>query len=324
MRPARVRRAGVPRPIRRPSATRWRISSRETTVDASQCVAPGTSMYSMKRISAPRAPAYVTSASTSSSLTPRIRTVSSFIDPKASMAASMPASTSGEVIAARQGLEAVGHQRVEADGDAAQARVAQSLGVGASSTPLVVIARSSSAPSPAIWAVNSATWARRSGSPPVNRTWRTPSPTKMRVTRVSSSKVSSVALRQPDVVRLRHAVRAPQVAAIGDRDAEVAERTLPPVEDHRGIIPLQRRTQNADVPPKPWRTAERRRKRPPIRCPRIGGVRLRRAAPEAEACSCRDGRSGHVIEQVGAGLSLEGGRDLAVLADVEAIGLGVR
>ena len=105
----------------------------------------------------------------------------------------MPARTSAQVITARERLEAGALQRVEADGDARAVRPrAIAVACAASSTPLVVIARSSSVPIAASRAVRSATCARSSGSPPVSRTCRTPSPAKTRVTRVSSSKVSSV------------------------------------------------------------------------------------------------------------------------------------
>src|SRR5206468_1785128 len=36
---------------------------------------------------------------------------------------------------------------------------------------------------------------------------------------------------QPDVFGLRHAVAAPHVAAVGDRDAQAAERPPEPIED---------------------------------------------------------------------------------------------
>jgi hypothetical protein len=41
--------------------------------------------------------------------------------------------------------------------------------------------------------------------------------------------------REPHVLRLGHAVLAPQIAAIGDRQAQVGERTLLGVEDHRTL-----------------------------------------------------------------------------------------
>ena len=69
------------------------ISVRGTTREADQSVAPPTSMYSMKRISAPTRPAYSTSAGSSSSFSPRMTTVSSFTVLNARAAAAMPAST---------------------------------------------------------------------------------------------------------------------------------------------------------------------------------------------------------------------------------------
>ena len=172
---------------------RPRISSRETTFDAAQCVAPGTSMYSMNRISACRAPANATRASISSSLTPRISTVSSLTVPNASRAASMPARTSREVIAAGECLEAGTLQRVEADGDAPQSGLSQcawpaprggrrwSSSPGRRACRSRPVARSGRRPA-------HAAMARR---PSVARVGRRV-PANSRVTRVSSSKVSSV------------------------------------------------------------------------------------------------------------------------------------
>ena len=76
---------------------------------------------------------------------------------------------------------------------------------------------------------------RSSGSPPVSRILRTPSPTNTRATRVISSKVSSVVVRQERIVAaehvLRHAVDAAEVAAVGDRDAQVVQRPAARVGD---------------------------------------------------------------------------------------------
>ncbi len=70
---------------------------------------------------------------------------------------------------------------------------------------------------------------RRSGSPPVRRSLRTPRPTKIRARRSISSKVSSSARARNGMFRAvdgaRHAVDAAEVAAIGDRDAQIAQRT---------------------------------------------------------------------------------------------------
>ncbi len=85
-----VRSARSPR-----SAPRGRssISCRDTTRSIDQCVAPPTSMYSMKRTSAPWRRPNSSSATSSSSLTPRITTVSILSPGKSGAAAAMPAST---------------------------------------------------------------------------------------------------------------------------------------------------------------------------------------------------------------------------------------
>ena len=82
--------SGVPKR----SATRSRISARETTAAGVQRVAPPTSMYSMNRTSAPIPRPKSTSAGSSSSLTPRRTTVSIFsASNPASAAASRPRRT---------------------------------------------------------------------------------------------------------------------------------------------------------------------------------------------------------------------------------------
>ena len=43
-----------------------------------------------------------------------------------------------------------------------------------------------------------------------------------------------VLARQPDVVRLRHAVMTPEVAAVRDRDAEAAQRAREAIEQRHG------------------------------------------------------------------------------------------
>ena len=65
------------------ASIRASISRRETTASGVQRVAPPTSMYSMNRTSAPTPLAYSISGTISSSLTPRITTVSSLSDVEA-------------------------------------------------------------------------------------------------------------------------------------------------------------------------------------------------------------------------------------------------
>ena len=73
---------------------------------------------------------------------------------------------------------------------------------------------------------------RSSGSPPVTRSLSTPRPVNTPASRSISSKVSRSCFRQPGVLRLGHAVLTPQVAAVGHRQAEVAQRALQGVEEH--------------------------------------------------------------------------------------------
>ena len=65
---------------------------------------------------------------------------------------------------------------------------------------------------------------RSSGSPPVRRTSSTPREVNTSTSRAISSNVRSSCRGQPDVILLRHAVVAAQVAAIGHRDAQAAQR----------------------------------------------------------------------------------------------------
>src|SRR4030095_12313269 len=81
---------GSIRPYRRPSTSS--ISARLTTCSIVQCVAPPTSMYSMKRTSAGAVLPNSLRSASSSSLTPRMTTVSSFVPLKPTAgSAAMPA-----------------------------------------------------------------------------------------------------------------------------------------------------------------------------------------------------------------------------------------
>ena len=79
-----------------------------------------------------------------------------------------------------------------------------------------------------------ATSRRSSGSPPVSRILSTPSDEEDVDQRADLLEVQHVLARQPDVVVLRHAVFAAQVAAVGDRQPQVAQR--PPEAIEHSII----------------------------------------------------------------------------------------
>ena len=99
-----------------------------------------------------------------------------------------------------------------------------------SSEPLVVIVRSSMPSMPARRATSWSTLRRSSGSPPVSRIFVTPRPAKTRASRsISSNDQHLVAAQEPEARTedlLRHAVGAAEVAAVGERDAQVAQRAV--------------------------------------------------------------------------------------------------
>ena len=66
--------------------------------------------------------------------------------------------------------------------------------------------------------------------------------------RLDLLEVQDVFAREPHIVRLGHAVAAAQVAAVGDRETEVAERPLMSVEDHWFIMTRVRRNDGLTLP----------------------------------------------------------------------------
>ena len=116
----------------------------------------------------------------------------------------------------------------------------------ASSEPLVVSVRSSGAPSTVRSSASIATSRSRSrrssGSPPVRRILRTPCATNRRARRVDLLEAEQRRVRQERVLLvehlLRHAVAAAEVAAVGDRDAQVVQR---PIAGGRGDCRWARR-----------------------------------------------------------------------------------
>ena len=83
---------------------------------------------------------------------------------------------------------------------------------------------------------------RSSGSPPVSRSFLTPSCRNTLATRLISPGVSQSLARQELVVLAeqlgRHAVGTTVVAAVDDRDAQVAQRPAQPVLDGRLGLPV--------------------------------------------------------------------------------------
>ena len=161
-------------------------------------------------------------------------------------AASIPASTAGKPIAPRQRLEAIRAQCVETDRHPMQPGIQQRTAPRRPSrTPFVVSARSLIAVLLANMRISTGRSRRSSGSPPVIRTLSTPSSAKMSTRRLISSKSQNVLARQPGVLLLRHAVRAAEIAAVGDRQAQIAQRpteacrrqpSAPKLVDHGGRV----------------------------------------------------------------------------------------
>src|SRR5712692_5156111 len=197
-----------------------------------QRVAPPTSMYSMKRTSAAtRLPNSMRSTS-SSSFTPRITTVSSFVPVKpARVTVWMPSRTWAwlwrRVSAANRSARRVSRLTVTRWSPASLSVPASS----ASSTPLVVIARARLGGEEADEA--------RQVAPEERLAARETDLVHPEIhedvgERADLLEVEDLLAREPDVVLLGHAVLAAQVASVGDRDAEVPERpTVGVVDPHQ-------------------------------------------------------------------------------------------
>ena len=202
---------------------------------ASRCVAP-TSMYSMKRSTMPACRGSgAPSARSRASLVPRLTTMLTLIGAEpGAPAASMPAQHVGhrEVGIVHAAEDRV-VQRVEADRHALQPGVLQRLRLAREQRAVggqreverraVGRAQLGQHRRPAPRGSCAAAARRRSGGSCARRARRT-----ARAVRVISSKLSSDACGRNAVVLvehfLRHAVAAAEVAAVGHRDAQVAQR----------------------------------------------------------------------------------------------------
>ena len=126
-------------------------------------------------------------------------------------------------------------ERVEADGDAPQARRrAAPAAFCASSEPFVVSVRSRPSIAASI-SISRSRSRRTSGSPPVIRIFSTPwrderarEPLDL-LERQQLAPVEEPVVAAEDL--LRHAVDAAEVAAVGDRDAQVADRAAERVDE---------------------------------------------------------------------------------------------
>jgi len=176
------------RPYCRVSASS--ISALEKTLSVDQWVAPPTSMYSMNRTSALICLPNSSRSTSSSSLTPRMMTLSIFNPLKpARWAALIPFSTfaweSFRVSAIKRSGRSVSRLTVTRCRPASYSAFADS----ANNNPFVVIAKSSIRGLRAIIPTKAERSRRTSGSPPVRRTLVTPSSAKMSTRRLASSNV---------------------------------------------------------------------------------------------------------------------------------------
>src|SRR5260370_34522519 len=167
-----------------------RISCWDTTWSGDQRVAPPTSMYSMKRTSASCVRANSIRSPSSSSLTPRITTAFSLIFPSpAWRAATIPAITSAWRALFANARIRSGRKVSRLTVTRCRPAARRAAAWVASSSPLVVIARSVIRASRAISATRVGRSWRSNGSPPVSRTFVTPSPANTGTSRAISSNV---------------------------------------------------------------------------------------------------------------------------------------
>ena len=246
--PARRGLAAAPRPAAAAARTRRRCARRPraegSTSSMRQPLVAPTSMYSMKRSATSRPRKWRAIGRISWSLVPRLTTMLTLIGPRpARSAASMPRSTSAT------GKSASFMRRKIASSIASRLTVTRpspaafsAAALRARIEPLVVSVRSSGSPSAlrssASIATSRSRSRRSSGSPPVRRIFRTPWATNRRGEANDLLEGQQRRLRQEAVVAvedfLRHAVAAAEIAAVGDRDAQVAQRPLQAVEELAG------------------------------------------------------------------------------------------
>ena len=138
----------------------------------------------------------------------------------------MPAEDRGDGVEPGQRDEAVGLQRVEADGDAAQPRVLQRLDWAASRMPLVVSARSRT---PAL--AGQAADERRQVAAQQRLAAGEAEAVDAEADEDADEPLhllecQEIPPRQPEILRLGHAVAATKIAAIGHRQPEAPQRPV--------------------------------------------------------------------------------------------------
>ena len=165
------------------------------------------------------------SATSSSSLTPRMTTVSILRPPKTRCAAAMPAWTASSSIEPRELDEAIRVKRIEAHRDASEARGLQRLGLireqHAVGGEREILQAGLGRDHPHERRHIAAEQRLAAGQADLVDAEREEDVDE----RAGFLEMQDVLARQPDVVLLRHAVFAAEVAAVGDRQPQVAQRT---------------------------------------------------------------------------------------------------
>ena len=191
-------------------------------------------MYSMKRISAPRAFAKSSSGMISSSLTPRMMTESILKPGKGSTAASMPASTRGSSSNRASLMNRSRCSGIEADGETVQARRLEIVHRGLQQHCVGrhrEIANRALARQLFDKCRQIAAEQRLAASQPhlVDAKEQ-----ELIDEPLDLFELKDVFARQPEVVLLRHAVLAAQVAPVGDRQPQVRQRPVMRVKNGHG------------------------------------------------------------------------------------------
>ncbi len=183
-------------------------------------------MYSMNRTSAPRARANSIRSTSSSSLTPRMTTVSSLRAGEERRGRVDAGEHAMELVVPRQRLEAIGVQRVEADRQAMQAGVAQRARVRRQQHAVgrhrqIANGRAGGEARDERREV-AAQQRLAAGEPDLVHAEADEHVHEL----FDLLELQDVLARQPHVVLLGHAVAAAQVAPVGDRQPQVAQRTI--------------------------------------------------------------------------------------------------
>ena len=149
---------------------------------------------------------------------------------------SMPCEHLVEIVAPRDLREALAVERIEVDVEAAQPGIVERLAPARPAARRWWSAPGRRCPGMAAsCSISTGRSRRTSGSPPVTRSLLIPSPTATRTKRSISSKVRISRAVHELHVRLRHAVEAADVAAVGDADAQIVVHAAEGIDERCGM-----------------------------------------------------------------------------------------